>query len=75
MNDPKFISPVSASSAPTTSGDYQLQGYAHTPDAVLDLQLQNGDVLDPLTPTDDYYGDLRPSGAGYTMGADEVVPQ
>lgn len=75
MNDPKFIMPVSASSAPTTSGNYQLQGYAYTPDAVLDLELQGGDVLDPLAPAEDYYGDPRPSGAGYTMGADEVVLQ
>ena len=75
MNDPKFVAPVSTSSAPTTIGDYQLQGYAHTPDAVLDLMLQGGDTLDPLTPVNDYYGDPRPSGMGYTMGADEVVPQ
>ncbi len=75
LNDPKFVSPAPAASAPTTAGDYQLQGYTHTPDAVLDLLLQDGDTLDPLAPANDYYGDPRPSGAGYTMGADEVVFQ
>ena len=75
MNDPKFVLPVPAASAPSMTGDYQLQGYAHTPDAVLDLVLQGGDILDLLAPLDDYFGDSRPSGVGYTMGADEVVPQ
>jgi len=75
INDPKFIAPVSASSAPTTAGDYHLQGYTFTPDAVLDLVLQGGDILDPLAPADDYDGDARPNGAGNTMGADEVILQ
>ena len=75
LNDPKFILPIPAASAPTVMGDYQLQGYTHTQDAVLDLLLQGGDTLDPLAPADDYYGDPRPSGAGYTMGADEVGVQ
>ena len=75
MNDPKFVAPVSASSAPTMSGDYRLRGYTYTPDAVLDIELQGGDTLDPLAPINDYYGDPRPSGAGYTMGADEVIPR
>ncbi|MCF6355668.1 MAG: hypothetical protein L3J26_11315 [Candidatus Polarisedimenticolaceae bacterium] len=57
------------------TGGYQLQGYTHTQDAVLDLLLQEGDTLDPLAPADDYHGDPRPSGAGYTMGADEVTIQ
>ncbi len=73
LNDPKFVSPVPAEHAPTVAGDYRLQGYTHTPDAVLDLSLQQGDTLDPLAPAVDYEGDPRPSGAGYTMGADEVV--
>ncbi|MFC1603315.1 hypothetical protein ACFL3U_07080, partial [Pseudomonadota bacterium] len=60
MNDPKFVMPMPASSAPTSSGNYQLQGYTYTPNAVLDLQLQGGDVLDPLTPSEDYYSDPRP---------------
>ncbi len=73
LNDPKFVLPIPAASAPTMAGDYQLQGYTYTPDAVLDLLLQGDDALDPLAPADDYYGDPRPSGAGYTMGADEVM--
>ncbi len=73
MNDPKFVLPIPAANAPIIAGDYHLQGYAYTPDAVLDLVLQGGDTLDPLTPLDDYDGNPRPSGAGYTMGAYEVA--
>jgi len=73
LNDPKFVTPVDATTAPTTAGDIHLQGYTITPDAILDLVLQGGDVLDPLTPANDYEDDGRPSGSSNSMGADEWV--
>ncbi|HEC16626.1 MAG TPA: CSLREA domain-containing protein, partial [Sedimenticola sp.] len=73
VNDPKFVTDIDPATAPTTAGDVHLQGYTFTPDAVLDLVLQGGDTLDPLTPADDYEGDARPSGSSNSMGADEWV--
>jgi len=62
LNDPMFVTEIDPATAPFTTGDYYLQGYTFTPDAVLDLVLQGADTLDPLTPTDDYSGNSRPSG-------------
>ncbi|MFC1602372.1 hypothetical protein ACFL3U_02265 [Pseudomonadota bacterium] len=69
--NPGFVLPMAGSEAPTTAGNYQLKGYLYTHESVLDLELQGSDTMDPLTPTDDYDGNPRPSGTGYTMGAFE----
>jgi len=69
--NPRFIMPIPWSNTPTSAGNYRLKGYTFTHDSILDLELLGGDTMDPLTPADDYDGNPRPSGAGYTMGAFE----
>ena len=69
--NPGFVLPMAGSEAPTTAGDYRLKGHLFTHESVLDLELQGSDTMDPLTPADDYDGNPRPSGTGYTMGAFE----
>ena len=66
--DPMFVTGIDAATAPTTAGDFHLQGPPYTPDAILDMA---SDPLDPLTPNDDYDGAPRPMGAGWGMGAFE----
>lgn len=73
LNDPMFVTEIDPATAPFTTGNYYLQGYTFTPDAVLDLVLQGADTLDPLTPTDDYSGNSRPSGTSNSMGAYEWI--
>ncbi len=63
--DPMFVSPVSYTLAPTAGGDYHLQ----VDSLVLDAGTGTG------APTDDIDGEFRPSGAGYDMGADEVITE
>jgi len=73
--DPKFVTEVDPTTAPTTAGNFHLQGYSFTPDGILDLVLQGADTMDVLTPNDDYDGEVRPSGSGYSMGAYEWLVQ
>ena len=73
LNDPMFVTEIDSAGVPFTTGNYYLQGYTFTPDAMLDLVLQGGDTLDPLTPTDDYSGNSRPSGTSNSMGAYEWI--
>ena len=75
-NDPMFVEQITPTVAPYTftTGNYYLQGYTYTPDAVLDLTLIDPDTLDPLAPTDDYNGNARPSGTSNSMGAYEWSP-
>ena len=73
LNDPMFVTEIDPATTPFTGGNYYLQGYTFTPDAVLDLVLQGADTLDPLTPADDYDGNARPSDTSNSMGAYEWI--
>ncbi len=61
--DPSFVNPVSPSSAPTTMGDYHLQGDSPC----------EGAASATHAPADDIDGDERPEGSGDDMGSDEIV--
>jgi len=61
--NPLFVSPVSASTAPTTTGDYRLQGTSPAIDKGNDLF---------LTITTDLEGNPRISGCGTDLGAYEL---
>ncbi len=61
--DPLFVSPVSYTSAPTSSGNYHLQ--LNSP--AVDMGTAAG------APGLDIDNNIRPLGAGVDMGADEVV--
>ena len=60
---PMFVTPVDASLAPTSAGDYHLQSDSQCIDA----------AEGTIAPTDDIDGDPRPDGSGYDMGSDEVA--
>ncbi|MDH4320554.1 MAG: hypothetical protein OEV73_03555 [Desulfobulbaceae bacterium] len=63
--DPMFVSPVSYTLAPSVGGNYHLQ----VDSQVVDAGTGTG------APPDDIDGEFRPSGAGYDMGADEVITE
>jgi len=60
--DPYFVNPVAASNAPTSTGDYHLQGVSPC----------EGQASAAYSPTDDIDGDDRPQDSGYDIGSDEI---
>ena len=62
---PFFVNPVSASSAPTRTGDYHLQSNSPC----------EGRASATYAPADDIDGDARPDGDGDEMGSDEIMAQ
>ncbi len=62
-SDPLFVNPVDPSTAPTTTGNYHL--LMDSP--AMDVGSATG------APSNDIDGNVRPIGAGYDMGADEIV--
>lgn len=59
---PMFIWPISASSAPTSNGDYHLKT----------ISPLEGKALAGLAPADDIDRGARPQGTGDDMGSDEI---
>ena len=62
--DPLFVSPIPASSASTTTGDYHLRSNSPC----------EGKASPSYAPLDDIDGDVRPGGSGDDMGCDEITP-
>jgi hypothetical protein len=66
--DPLFVEPVAAASAPTVTGDYRLKSKSPCLDAGSDDDLTYTEL-----PADDIEGELRYNGSGYDMGSDEYT--
>jgi predicted outer membrane repeat protein len=60
--DPYFTAPVSASAAPTSTGDYHIQSTSPC----------EGQASATFAPDDDIDRDSRPRGTGDDMGSDEI---